>query len=251
MGSAGETHHPGNIGEVKGGTMPVTIGWEAIATRLILAIIAGLVIGINRDESGRPAGMRTTLLVCLAAAVAMIQANLLMNSTGKAANSFVVLDLMRLPLGILSGIGFIGAGTILRKESMVTGVTTAATIWFITVIGLCFGGGQLSLGVVGTLVALVILWNLRWLEDRMKHTQRATLLLFFDENAPEEETVWTMIQDSGVEVVSWGVEYDGEQHLRRVESVLKWKAQRKYTKPPSLTWRIAGHPGVSSAIWKP
>lgn len=231
--------------------MPVTIGWEAIATRLTLAIVAGLVIGINRDESGRPAGMRTTLLVCLAAAVAMIQANLLMNSTGKAANSFVVLDLMRLPLGILSGIGFIGAGAILRKESMVTGVTTAATIWFITVIGLCFGGGQLWLGVVGTLLALVILWNLRWLEDHIKHTHRATLLLFFDENAPEEETVWTMIKDSGLEVVSWGVEYDGDQHLRSVESVLKWKAQRKYTRPPSLTRRIAGHPGVSSAIWKP
>jgi putative Mg2+ transporter-C (MgtC) family protein len=231
--------------------MPVTIGWEAIAIRLLLALIAGLVIGINRDESGRPAGMRTNLLVCLAAAVAMIQANLLMNSTGKAANSFVVLDLMRLPLGILSGIGFIGAGTILRRESMVTGVTTAATIWFVTVIGLCFGGGQLRLGIVSTLLALAILWNLRWVEDRMSHTHQATLVLFFDESAPEEETVWTMIKDSGVEVVSWGVEYDGERHLRRVESVLKWKAQRKLSRPPALTWRMAGQPGISSAIWKP
>ena len=124
--------------------MPVTLDWEHVALRLILTVAAGFVIGFNRGEHGRPAGMRTTLLVCLAASLSMIQANLLMNSVGKAHDSFVILDLMRLPLGILSGMGFIGAGAILRKDSLVLGVTTAATLWFTTMMGLCFGGGQLD-----------------------------------------------------------------------------------------------------------
>lgn len=122
--------------------MPVTLDWQHVALRLALTVAAGFIIGFNRSEHGRPAGMRTTLLVCLAASLSMIQANLLMNSVGKAHDSFVVLDLMRLPLRILSGMGFIGAGTILRKENLVLGVTTAATLWFTTLMGLCFGGGR-------------------------------------------------------------------------------------------------------------
>ena len=82
--------------------MPLTLDWSQIALRLGLTVLAGLIIGINRGEHGRPAGMRTTLLVCLAASLSMIAANRLLNTTGKAANSFVVMDPMRLPLGVLS-----------------------------------------------------------------------------------------------------------------------------------------------------
>jgi putative Mg2+ transporter-C (MgtC) family protein len=71
-----------------------------------------------------PAGLRTTLLVCLAASVAMIQTNLLLMTVGKTQDSFVVMDIMRLPLGILSGMGFIGAGAIVRRDNIVLGVTT-------------------------------------------------------------------------------------------------------------------------------
>src|SRR5271156_4353417 len=122
--------------------MSVNPSWQDIALRLFLTVVAGAVIGINRSEHGRPAGLRTTLLVCLAASIAMIQTNLLLAMSGKPSSSFVTLDLMRLPLGILSGMGFIGAGTILRRDNFIQGITTAATLWFVTIIGLCFGGGQ-------------------------------------------------------------------------------------------------------------
>jgi putative Mg2+ transporter-C (MgtC) family protein len=105
--------------------------WYDIAIRLAFTVFAGACIGINRGEHGQPAGMRTTILVCLAAAVSMIQANLLLATAGRAPDSFITLDLMRLPLGILSGMGFIGAGAILRRGSMVMGVTTAATLWYV------------------------------------------------------------------------------------------------------------------------
>src|SRR5215467_14403800 len=129
--------------------MALALTWHDVALRLALSVVAGAVLGIDRGEHGRPAGLRTTLLVCLAAAVAMIQTNLLLGTAGKTGSSFAVLDLMRLPLGILTGMGFIGGGAILRRDNMVMGVTTAATLWFVTVLGLCFGGGQIGLGMAG------------------------------------------------------------------------------------------------------
>ena len=108
--------------------MELTLSWTAIGIRLLLATLFSLVIGLNRDERGHPAGMRTTMLVCLAATLAQLQANLLPATAGKTPSSFGILDLERLPLGILSGIGFIGAGVILKRENdTVSGVTTAAT----------------------------------------------------------------------------------------------------------------------------
>jgi putative Mg2+ transporter-C (MgtC) family protein len=81
--------------------MTTHVDWGEIALRLLLTVVAGALIGINRGEHGRPAGLRTTLLVGLAACVSMIQVNLLLTIRGKASDSFVMMDLMRLPLGIL------------------------------------------------------------------------------------------------------------------------------------------------------
>ena len=75
----------------------------------------------------------------------------------RSPDSFAVLDLMRLPLGILSGMGFIGAGAIVRTGSLVRGLTTAATLWFVTVLGLCFGGGQLALGLAVLALGVLVL----------------------------------------------------------------------------------------------
>ena len=145
--------------------MPLTLQWDDIALRLVLTVIAGTLVGIDRSERGQAAGLRTTILVCLAASVAMIQMNLLLPMAGKTADSFVSLDLMRLPLGILTGMGFIGGGAILRRGNMVQGVTTAATLWLVTVIGLCLGGGQLALGMTTLAMALIVLWALKRLES--------------------------------------------------------------------------------------
>ena len=130
-----------------------------------MTVLAGILVGYNRSEHGKAAGMRTTLMVCLAASVAMLQVNLLLPMSGRQPNSFVMNDLMRLPLGILTGVGFIGGGAILRRDDVVVGVTTAATLWLVTVIGLCFGGGQLVLGGAATVLGLVALWVLKWVED--------------------------------------------------------------------------------------
>jgi putative Mg2+ transporter-C (MgtC) family protein len=85
-----------------------------------LTMAAGVVIGLDRGLRGHAAGLRTTILVGLAAAVAMIQANILLSISGKTAESFGTMDLMRLPLGILTGVGFLGGGAILHRGDFVT-----------------------------------------------------------------------------------------------------------------------------------
>ena len=92
--------------------MPMTVEWSEIALRMVLTIVAGGLIGFNREEHGRAAGLCTMILVCLAASVSMILVNLMLASDGRHCDSFIMLDLMRLPLGMLSGMGFIGAGAI-------------------------------------------------------------------------------------------------------------------------------------------
>src|SRR6202050_1914393 len=157
--------------------MPLHPTWEDIALRLILTLIASAIIGFDRGARGHAAGLRTTILVGLAASGAMIQANILLSIGGKTPDSFGVMDLMRMPLGILTGVGFIGGGTILRRGDFVTGVTTAATLWATTVIGLCLGGGQLALGIAATILAVITLWALIWIEVRIPRDQRATLVI--------------------------------------------------------------------------
>ena len=169
--------------------MPTTLDWMEIARRLALTVLAGSLVGLNRWERGRAAGLRTTVLVCLAASVAMIQTNVLIGTAGKPPDSFVVMDTMRLPLGILTGIGFIGAGAILRRGSVVMGVTTAATLWFVTVIGLCLAGGQIKVGLAGLGLCLMVLWGFRWVEKRLRRERMGTLWLTIDSKGGAEEEI--------------------------------------------------------------
>jgi putative Mg2+ transporter-C (MgtC) family protein len=149
--------------------------WPDIFIRLALTIVAGALIGYDRGTKGHAAGLRTTILVGLAASIAMIQANMLLSMDGKTSDSFVSTDVMRLPLGILTGVGFIGGGTILRKGNLIAGVTTAATLWLVTVIGLCFGGGQIALGCLGTAFGFAALTALKWIDERIPREHRGQL----------------------------------------------------------------------------
>ena len=187
--------------------MPLHLTWEQIALRMALASIASLIIGLNRDEHGNPAGVRTTMLVCLAATLAMLQVNLLLSIAGKPPTSFVVMDLMRLPLGILSGIGFIGAGVIIKRGRNISGVTTAATIWFVTVLGLLFGAGNLYLGIAGSLIAFAILWALKFMERYLSRERRGSLYLVLSSGSPTEDELRQKLAAENWTVIHWTALY--------------------------------------------
>jgi putative Mg2+ transporter-C (MgtC) family protein len=230
--------------------MSLTIGWSEIALRLALTVIAGLLIGYNRTERGKAAGLRTTVLVCLAASVAMIQVNLLLPTVGRAPNSFVMNDLMRFPLGILTGVGFIGGGAILRRGDVVVGVTTAATLWCVTVIGLCLGGGQIGLGIVATAIGLFALWGLGWVERRLRRERRAELFVEVSGGALTESAIRRRIEDAGLRIV--GMQLTSSEtgaHCRFVFNLLEFTLPDECASP-RICQELAAEPGVIRLEWK-
>ena len=181
----------------------------------------------------------------------MIQVNVLLPIRGKAPDSFVVMDLMRLPLGILSGVGFIGAGAILRKDSRVLGVTTAATLWFVTVVGLCFGGGQLVLGTVALALGLVVLWGLKAVEGMWKQERQANLTVVTGNNGPGEEEITKAVAGAGYRVSSLSVVYEAEAGQREIHYVVKWEARAKDIQPPTFVRELAGREHIFKVAWQP
>jgi putative Mg2+ transporter-C (MgtC) family protein len=232
------------------GSMPLVVGWNDLALRLLLTVVASALIGLNRDEHGRPAGLRTTLLVCLAASVAMIQANMLLPTSGKSHDSFITLDLMRLPLGILSGMGFLGAGAIVRRSDLVLGVTTAATLWIVTVIGLCFGGGQITLGVCATVLTLGVLWGLKVLESYIRQEHRGTLLVRLSDGGVDAAEIAGLLISEGYNVSGTAATYS-EGCDNEIQYALRWRGPHIEAELPSFVPRVIALSGVKRLQWTP
>ncbi len=126
------------------------IQWEMVI-RLVIAAFLGAVIGYERARAKKPAGIRTHLLVCMGAALFTV-----ISIWGFAGNA----DPSRIAAGVVVGVGFLGAGTILRQERGVAGLTTAATIWAVAAIGVAIGTG---LYIVGAVAAGIVPLALRFL----------------------------------------------------------------------------------------
>jgi putative Mg2+ transporter-C (MgtC) family protein len=225
--------------------MPITLTWQAITLRLMLTVVCAGIIGLDRDERGRPAGLRTNLLVGLAACLAMIQANWLINSNGKPEDSFVVMDIMRLPLGILSGIGFIGAGAIVKRGEMAMGVTTAATIWFVTVMGLCFGGGQLGLGLEGFGVGFLVLTGLKRMEIRIPRRHSGILHVTVSPNGPTQGEIVGLLSRDGLSVSDPTLSIESSPSGDRSYAwKLEWKGKHEDTDLPSAVQELSAHSAI-------
>ena len=231
--------------------MPLIVHWQDIALRLLLALIASFLVGLNRGERGRPAGMRTVMLVSLAACFAMILANVLINTNGMPADSFVKFDPMRLPLGILSGIGFIGGGAILRRENMVVGVTTAATIWFVTVMGICFGAGQIGLGIAATVIALAVLSGMWHLEQALYQQSEGTLWATVAADGPTDDQIRSHITQPGNTIVSWGISHFQRSGQRQITCEVRRRQHPTDATPPAFVAELAKIPGIPYLEWQP
>ena len=215
--------------------------------RLVCTVVAGALIGFNRGEHGKAAGLRTTMLVCLAASVAMLQMNYLLSLSGRSSDSFVMNDLMRLPLGILTGVGFIGGGAILRRGDIVTGVTTAATLWYVTVVGLCFGGGQLVLGWSATLIGCTVLWGLKWVERQLVMEWRGTLTVHVSDQGPQDAELKKLITNDGFSVRSIAVSIGASS--RKYVLDLAWFRTNSDSAIPSVVEALSSRDGVAEINW--
>lgn len=129
-----------------------------LGAKLVVAILAGGAIGLERTLRRKPAGLRTNILICLGSALLM---DLSMRIAGSSGG-----DPGRVAAQVVTGIGFLGAGTILHTRGTITGLTSAATIWVVAAIGLTAGAGYLFEALGTTITVMVVLSGLGWIESR-------------------------------------------------------------------------------------
>ena len=158
--------------------------YPEIAFRLVAALLAGGLIGIERSYRGRDAGFRTHALVCLASALLMMvtvyESHWFRVAT---AGARVTIDPTRMAQGIMTGIGFLGAGVIVKEGLSVRGLTTAASIWVTAVIGVLSGIGFYFAAAAGTLLTLDTLSLFRWVESKIPTERYASFTLRFERDA--------------------------------------------------------------------
>jgi len=233
---------------VIGTAMPVELTGPDLVIRLLCTLIAGAIIGYDRGERSKAAGLRTTVLVCMAGSIAMLQMNNLLPLAGRSPDSFVTNDLMRLPLGILTGVGFIGGGAILRRGSLIVGVTTAATLWYLTVIGLCFGGGQMLLGWLATGIGVFVLSGLRWFESIMSVEQPASLGLTLDPDGPSESEIRRQLEAAAITIRDINLR---SRSGNRTLTLNVTKARRRFeTEIPAVIDELSRRSGFATLEWR-
>lgn len=148
--------------------------------RILLGTMLGGVIGFERDLHGRPAGLRTHTIVALASATFMVVSTRFMFAQHYGAGDLISVDPSRIAASVVSGIGFLGAGAILRTGITIRGLTTAAGLWLVAAIGMAAGGGMYVESVFATVVGLASLTLLRRLEDRGEPIARQRVAVLLD-----------------------------------------------------------------------
>lgn len=145
--------------------------WSAILVQYVLPVVgagvAGALIGLEREYRGRPAGLRTHILVCLASSLLMLAAVHQMRWLSDTPADVVRIDPVRMAHGILTGIGFLCGGVIFRHGFSVHGLTTAASLWLTSALGTLYGVGFYGLAIGGTLATLAVLVVLRGVDERL------------------------------------------------------------------------------------
>jgi putative Mg2+ transporter-C (MgtC) family protein len=160
-----------------------------LVLRILVGTALGGIIGYERDIHGRPAGLRTHALVALASSTFMVVSTHLTYYQHYSPNDFVEVDGSRIAAAVVSGIGFLAGGAILRTGLTIKGLTTAAGLWLVAAIGLCAGGGMYIESVTATLVGVIALTLLRRFEDKDDRINRRLVLTLTDAARPTEALV--------------------------------------------------------------
>lgn len=188
--------------------------WLNILTHLLVATIAGGLIGLERSYHGRPAGFRTHTLVCVASSLLMLVTMYQGTWFVGAAIETVRVDPTRMAQGIMTGIGFLGAGVIMREGLSVRGLTTAASIWITAAIGILAGVGFYSAVFIASVITVGTLTVLRKIENKMPSQIFAShTIIFGRHNYMSETEIRELLLQNGFSVanVSYRLLEKGEQ----------------------------------------
>ena len=180
--------------------------------RLVLAALLGGAVGLEREIHGRPAGIRTYLILSLGTALLMVMSEyLLVAYHGRYPDLGLQGDPGRIAGQAITGIGFLGGGVIIRYKDSIRGLTTAACVWLVCSVGLAVGAGFYVVGVAVTLMTLLALIGLKAWERRMKKDWFENLQVVSEDLPGQTARMTGLIVQHGFEVITFGLRRDAEK----------------------------------------
>ncbi|HEV7731850.1 MAG TPA: MgtC/SapB family protein [Candidatus Binatia bacterium] len=209
------------------------LGFDAVLTgvpldvllHLLVALAAGGVIGLERSYHGRPAGFRTHSLVCMSSSVLMLVTMYHDRWFGVGTADTVRVDPTRMAQGVMTGIGFLGAGVIMKEGLSVRGLTTAASIWITAAIGILAGIGFYSAVVIATALSLGTLSVFRWIEARMPTLLYAHHHVRFRRGATmPEEALRALLASHGFSIANLSYRLNGEGQFFEYRMTIRTRA---------------------------
>lgn len=185
----------------------------SMVLRLVVACILGGIIGFEREHVHRPAGLRTHILVCVGSALVMVTSEYIYYHYSSKVN----VDPARLGAQVISGIGFLGAGTIIKEGISVKGLTTAASLWAVSCVGIAVGIGFYAGAIIATIIIFLILVVIKKSQGKIS-TQKSTRLFIHTRiKRGEVNELSGIIQDMGIKIKKTDFvssETDGEMVIR-------------------------------------
>jgi len=188
-----------NWQELWNSILTIKPGMGEICLRLACAMLVGLVIGTEREYTHRPAGMRTHILVALGACVVSITGELIFNHYSALGSTA---DPARLSAQVITGVGFLGAGTIMREGANVKGLTTAASVWAVACLGVAAGFGYYALAIFGMVFIFVTLTIFEWLQNMLMKPSNKKSADYTMETTDISAALTLLNERSGIERVT-------------------------------------------------
>lgn len=196
--------------------------YAEIVVRLVVALAFGAMIGLERSYHGRPAGFRTHSLVCLSTSLLMLVTVYETRWFPAIEHGRITLDPTRMAQGIMTGIGFLGAGTIMKEGLSVRGLTTAASIWITAAIGILVGIGFYFPAVLATVLTLGTLGVFRWIESRLPAQFYARFSIRFARHeAMPEKQMRELLREHGFTVANLNYRLDTDGHYVEYRMVIR------------------------------
>ena len=218
-----------------------------LVVRIVVGTALGGIIGYERDIHGRPAGLRTHALVALASATFMVVSTHLAFYQHYHEGDFTEVDGSRIAASVVSGIGFLAGGAILRTGISIQGLTTAAGLWLVAAIGLCAGGGMYVESVAATVIGVTALTLLRRFEDKDDRVRRRLLLTLNETAVPTDALVDKLAElDLLPSVEGWNKDSAGS--LRQLTLALRLP---RVDGEQKLVAALEAEPGISRMQLEP